>query len=165
MRILNEKAENVAVLSLTAHPRNPNRGNVEAIRQSIEAHGFYGALVAQRSTRHVLAGNHRLEAARQLGAVEVPVIWVDVTEDEALRILLADNAIAGEAQIDERALLAILSEIGTGGTGFADTDLARLMARLEPPPSMPPVDEEALPTYCCPRCLWEWSGEPRPSDD
>lgn len=167
MVILNQQIENVSVGSLRAHPRNPNRGDVEAIVESIRAHGFYGTLVVQRSTGYILAGNHRLEAARRVGAEFVPVIWVDVTEDEALRILLADNAIAGEAIVDDRALLAILSEIGVAGTGFTPPDLARLMARLEPTPVLPPAqaaDAEAQPMYCCPRCLYEWSGAPRPTD-
>jgi hypothetical protein len=56
--------ELVEVGELEPHPDNPREGNVDAIAESVEANGFSGAIVAQRSTGHVLAGNHRLLAAR-----------------------------------------------------------------------------------------------------
>lgn len=52
---------------LATHPENPRQGDVAAIAASIETNGFYGAVVAQKSSGHVLAGNHRLLAARERG--------------------------------------------------------------------------------------------------
>jgi len=73
--------------TLAPHPENPRRGATAAIVDSIQAHGFYGALIAQRSTRYVIAGNHRLQAAITAGLETVPVIWLDVTDEQARRIL------------------------------------------------------------------------------
>ena len=86
-----QKTELVKVDSLLCHPKNPRKGNLDIIVQSIQINGFYGCLVAQKGTRHVLAGNHRLKAAGIIGIEKVPVMWVDCTEEEAERILLADN--------------------------------------------------------------------------
>ena len=51
--------ELVAPRALRPHPRNPRRGDVDAIEESIAENGFYGCVVAQRSTGYILAGNHR----------------------------------------------------------------------------------------------------------
>ena len=38
------------IAELTEHPDNPNRGDVELLRDSIEHHGFYGAVLVQKSS-------------------------------------------------------------------------------------------------------------------
>ena len=91
MKLLNQAVEDVPLDQLKLHPRNANRGDASAILESINTNGFWGTIVAQRSTGYVLAGNHRLEAARSAGADQVPVAWVDVDDEAALRILVADN--------------------------------------------------------------------------
>ena len=124
--VINQRHEQVAVEKLTPHPRNPRKGDVEAIRQSIVVNGFYGVLVAQRSTRHILVGNHRYQAAVQAGIERVPVVWVDVDDEAALRILLADNRTNDLATYDDKELGALLEELlgtdlGLAGTGYLTT--------------------------------------------
>jgi hypothetical protein len=55
----------VPVDSLETHPRNVNQSDIGAIYESIGANGFYGTIVAQRSTGRILGGNHRYQAAVQ----------------------------------------------------------------------------------------------------
>jgi len=90
--------------------------------------------VAQRSTGHILAGNHRYLAAIEAGLNEVPVIWVDVDDDRALRILLADNKTNDDASYDQTALAEILTELANTsdllGTGFDGDELDQLIADL-----------------------------------
>ncbi len=104
-----EAAEPVKNLKL--HPRNPRRGQTDLIQRSIESHGFYGAVVAQRTTGYVLAGNHRLLAAQATGRTELPVLWVDADDDEALRILLVDNRASDLATYDEGELAKLLRDL------------------------------------------------------
>lgn len=129
--------ESVAVERLIPHPENPRRGNVDAVVESIRANGFYGALVVQRSTCHVLAGNHRLLAATQLGMTKVPVAWVDCDDETARRILVADNRSSDLAVWDDAALAALLRDIGDSGgldgTLFSDDELDRLLRDLAGP--------------------------------
>lgn len=130
--MVNAGFEMVRCDTLLQHEHNPNRGNVAAIQRSIEANGFYGAVVAQRSTRKVLAGNHRLQAAAKAGIDRVPVLWVDADDEAALRILLADNQLAKKAGYDRQGLHDLLSELqaeGLEGTGY-DTDDLDALARL-----------------------------------
>lgn len=122
----------VAVDSVVPHPDNPRRGDVEAIGRSIEANGFFGALVVQESTRHILVGNHRWMGARAQGLAEVPAIIVDCDDAAARRILTVDNRAAELAEWDEEALAALLSGMaaepgGLDGVLFTEADLAELV--------------------------------------
>lgn len=134
--VLNQAYELVPVAQLRQHPRNANTGDIGAIHQSIQATGFYGAIVAQTSTGFVLAGNHRLAAAQHAGLSEVPVTWVDVDDEEALRILLVDNRTAELATRDDQAIATILQELaatpeGLLGTGYDGDDLDTLLFDLQ----------------------------------
>lgn len=91
MKIINQEHKTVPIDTIKPHPQNPREGDIGAIHTSITKNGFYGAIIVQKSTGHVLAGNHRLAAAQQAGATEIPAIIVDVDNETALKILLADN--------------------------------------------------------------------------
>jgi len=136
--IINQNAELVDVATLQRHPANPRKGDLAAVVESIETNGFFGFIVAQVSTRHVIAGNHRLMAAKQLGIDEVPTVWVDVDDEQAMRILLADNRTSDLATYDNDQLEALLTELagsdlGLIGTGYDDEDLDRLLGDFSLP--------------------------------
>jgi hypothetical protein len=140
--VANAEIETVPVSMLSTHPENPRIGDMRAIGESVAAHGFYGVLVAQRSTGRVLAGNHRLVAARAAGITELPVAWLDVDDDEARRILLADNRATDLATYDDDALADLLAslestEVGLEGTLYVDDDAAEpalVFVEMEPEP-------------------------------
>ena len=127
----NEAIENVDPTTLSLHPENPRQGDVGAIVTSIEKNGWFGTLVAQRKTRQVLAGNHRLQAAIALEMDSVPVYWVDVDESEAKRILLADNRTSDLATWDDTILVTLLESLATNdellGSGYDGDDLDALL--------------------------------------
>lgn len=101
----------VPVGDLTEHPRNPRRGDVPAIGRSMLRHGFAGALVVQRSTGHVLAGNHTLKAARERGLARVPVLFVDMDDAQALSYMLDHNRSSDLAGYDDAVLIDDLHEL------------------------------------------------------
>ena len=120
---------------LTCHPRNPRQGDVGAIIDSIRAHGFYTPLIVQTATGHVLAGNHRLLAARTLNMDHVPVVWYDCDDEEALRVLLVDNRLPDMAKYDEELLAELLVELADTptrwtGTGYGDAEIADLLKSI-----------------------------------
>lgn len=129
---------------LLEHPDNPRRGDEEAIEASMAAHGFYGAVLAQTSTRRIIAGNHRTRVARRRGEATVPVLWLDVDDDQARRLLLVDNRTSDDARYDDRVLTDLLAELAAAGdltgTGWDPTDLARLLKRWDTP-----GDPDAIP--------------------
>lgn len=160
--------------ALVPFPGNPRRGNVDAIRASIRANGFFGALVVRRSTREILAGNHRFLAGVAEGMTKFPVNFVDVDEVQARKILLADNRTGDLGSYDENALADILRSLSAtadevesaiAGTGYSVDEVAAILdSAAAPLPGAPPAEFPAfgddLPTqHRCPKCAYVWSGE------
>ena len=143
--------EYVEVGTLTTHPRNARDGDIGAIITSIQKNGWFGTVVAQKSTRYILAGNHRFQAARQLGMTHVPVFWVECDDERALAILVADNRTSDIGRWDEQGLIDILSDLQQSdmllGTGYDDEDLAKLLGDVG---SEQVEKEERL--IECPKC-------------
>lgn len=136
MTVHDQTFELVSVDQLTPHPENPRIGDVDVLAGSIQENGFYGAVVVQKSTGYVLAGNHRLKAARNRGIEEIPVAWVDVDDDRARRILLADNRTGDLGTYDDDLLADLLKDLAQTeealrGTGYTPEDLDNLMALLD----------------------------------
>lgn len=134
-RVINKEIEQVAIDLLKHHPRNANNGDVEAIKKSLAVNGWYGSVVVNTGTKHILAGNHRVMAAKALGWETVPVQWVDVTPEEELRILVVDNRTTRIGQDDTTKITDILAElantpIGLDGTGYGAADLDALIDEL-----------------------------------
>ena len=163
------------VTGLAEHPRNPRQGDVGAVVESIRANGYMAPIVVQSSTRFVIDGNHRLKAAVALGMPKVPVVWVDVPDDVAVRYLLAANRTSDLAAYDDAALIELLAELartddGLTGTGYDGDDLEALLVDLNPPmpvalASVNPVDPLAgHQEHRCPSCGHSWSGSCTPTE-
>ena len=137
-RIITQTIERVALARLREHPLNPRRGNMEAVKESIDNNGFFGTIVANKRTGYILAGNHRARAALAAGLDAVDVAWVDVDEDAEQRILLADNRTSDLGDYDNEALATLLdglaqSQAGLVGTGYDQAALDALLEGLTPP--------------------------------
>jgi ParB-like chromosome segregation protein Spo0J len=119
--------QSVAISSLTPYPTNPRRGDINAIASSLTAHGQYRPIVVQASTKFVLAGNHTLKAAKKLGWKKIKAVLVEVDEDTAKKIVLADNRLTDLAGYNEpllKSLLQALPELD--GTGFTQSEVETL---------------------------------------
>jgi hypothetical protein len=149
MNIVDQEFTNVPIDRIQPHPRNPNRGDVGAIAESIEANGFYGIVGFQKSTGNILFGNHRYEAARLANATHIPAMEIDVDDVEALRILTVDNRAAEKSQRDLERLAAILdqlkdTEIGLSGTGYTTEDFDSITEELDR--AMTTIGDEDAPS-------------------
>lgn len=103
------------------HERNVRQGDIGAICTSLEAHGQYRPIVIHKETNRILAGNHTFLSAQALGWDKIAVTFVDCDEEQALRILLADNRANDLATYDDAALSAILQELATTEIGLLGT--------------------------------------------
>ena len=134
IKTLTEGVEHIGIDAVKCHPKNPRKGNVDLVKESIQVNGFFGALVVQRSTGYILAGNHRWMAAKDLGMQFVPVIYVDVTDRQAEKILLADNRTSDVAEYNNTVLAEILSQLSDldslAGTGYDDAFLENLIEEI-----------------------------------
>jgi len=120
---------------LREHPANPNQGDEGAVCESLDAHGFYGAVLVQESTGIVFAGNTRLRSARDKGMAGIPGFWCQVDDDTRDRILSVDNEATRKGRNDESKLVALLTGLaqqprGLEGTGFDGDDLDALIAAM-----------------------------------
>lgn len=148
MKIANQSFAEVDPKTLQPHPDNPQEGDKEAIAESIDENGFFGYVIVQKSTNRVIAGWHRCSEAIKAGLETIPAMILDVSDDQAVRILLADNRtqsrMKGSVRNDRLVenLKRIQAKKGTlRGTGYSGDHLAKLRKDLEPPPP-PPDDEE-----------------------
>ncbi|NRQ31296.1 ParB N-terminal domain-containing protein [Nonomuraea sp. NN258] len=122
----------VPVADLEPHPDNPHCGDVDVIAESIEKNGFYGTVLVQKSRMRIIAGEHRWRGAKAKGLGKVPALILDVDDDAALRILLADNRTAEIGGYDDSTLAELLRGLDDlDGTGWTDDDLNDLLADLD----------------------------------
>lgn len=129
--IINQETRLVSVEDIATHPKNPNRAEIARIVESIEENGFYGTIVVQRSTGYIIKGNHTYRAAVAAGLEEVPVTYVEIDDDRAVRIMIADNRIAEFGERDEEVLAELMKGLdGLEGTGYSEEEFADLLAEL-----------------------------------
>jgi hypothetical protein len=144
--------EAVPLERLTPSPENVNEGDVGAIAESIQTNGFYGSVIAQRSSGTIIAGEHRWRAAQATGGETVPVIWLDVDDEQARRIRLVDNRTTRLGRDDPAALADLLRELsstsaGLAGTGFDGDDLDDLCRALALGETDPNHEWVGMPAY------------------
>lgn len=128
--------------------KNPRKGSVQTIAESLDRNGQYRAIVVNRGTHtgrpnEVLAGNHTFLAAKQLGWQAIAAHVIDVTDDQANRIVLVDNRSSDIATNDDDMLIVLLDELGGDleGTGFNRDDLSALLDDVEP--DIEPMETES----------------------
>jgi len=136
-------AEYVSPDTLTPWSRNPRHNDdaVEGVAASIVRFGFAAPIIARRSTREVIAGHTRLKAAQMLGLDKVPVRFVDLGEEEAHALALADNKLGEFATWDDRQLADVLADMARASVSIEDLGWSQeeLEALLNPaaPREMP----------------------------
>lgn len=155
------EATRAPTADLTTYHRNPRRGNVDRIAESLRVNGQYRTLCVNLGTHtgrphEVLAGNHTLLAARQLGWDTIAVTYVDVDDDQAARIVVVDNRSAELADNDDELLAALLADLSDlDGTGYTDDELGELTKSLAEPEFAPEDDDVRLDRKSvtdCPKC-------------
>lgn len=125
------EAIKVKVTDLKEFTGNPRKGNVKELKLSLEANGQYKPIVVQKSTNLILAGNHLWKAATELGWSEINVVYADVDDAQAKKIVATDNRLADLGTYDEQLLLDLLGEIDLVGTGYIPADVDDLLAMLQ----------------------------------
>lgn len=96
-------------------PGNPRRGDVDAVARSYATFGQRKPVVVRRDEEGraiVVAGNHQLAAAKQLGWTHLAVAWADdLTFEQAQAFALADNRTAELGGYDDELLAAAIAAI------------------------------------------------------
>ena len=108
--------DEVNVEELVPDDKNARKGSVGELMKSLSDFGQHRPIVAQRSTKRVIIGNHMLEAAKALGWSTIAVTFVDDDDVTAIKRGLADNLTADRSGWDEKQLASLLSELGEDAT-------------------------------------------------
>lgn len=125
--------ETVIAETLKEYPGNPRKGDIDKIAESLKANGQYKPIVVQRDTNFVLVGNHTLKAIKKLGWDFVDVVWADVDDMEAKRIVLADNRTSDGSTYDYTALNEMIMTLpDLEGTGYDKAALDQLINSVNP---------------------------------
>lgn len=115
------------ISTLKEYPGNARRGNISVLVESLKVNGQYRPIVVQKSTNYVLAGNHLLRAAKSLGWEKIDAVFIDCDDEQALKIVIADNRTADLGEYDDDLLRRLLEDLDSlEGTGYTEADLAEL---------------------------------------
>lgn len=137
----------VPIERLSEHPDNSRVHDEDLIDESVETNGFYGAIYCQEGRDRILAGHGRVGSLLRRGATTVPVIWLDVDDDTADRILAVDNRSDDRSGYQTERLAAFLQRLQANnnlvGTGFNHGDVNTLLARVQA--GAPTLPSSAVP--------------------
>lgn len=123
----------VPIDDLQMHHKNPRIGNVEAIAESLRENGQFKAILVNVGTQtgranEILAGNHTWLGMKSLGEEHIYASFVDVSEEEGVKILLADNKIGQLGSFDEKIIGDLFKGLpDVSGTGFNQDEVDKLL--------------------------------------
>ncbi len=137
---LNQDIEitHLPIKDLRPDPANPRRmadEELESLTRSIRKYGFVEPIIARKDDKLVIGGHQRLLAVRKLVLKQVPVVLVDLSEDQAHLLNLALNRISGSW--DQELLAQLLGDlkavpdVDLSLTGFSEDELRKHLKSLE----------------------------------
>ena len=120
---------------LHAWPENPKKvteQQVSRLARTINRFGFGSPITARKANCEIIAGHRRWRAAKRLKLTHVPVRFLDVTEDEAHKMAIADQRAADESKWDNDALAGMVEDWRDDGEdldelGFSEAETSKLL--------------------------------------
>ena len=140
-----------------ANWRRHPQAQQDALRGILAQVGYADALLARETPNGLMLIDGHLRAETTPDQ-EVPVLVVDVTEEEAALLLATLDPLAGMAVADPVKLAALMD-----GLKVDSEALRAMLTAAIPLPVTPPAEfaeyDEAIPTeHTCPKCGYAWSG-------
>lgn len=114
--IINEKIKHLIkpIDKLRPLQNNPRRGDVDAIMASLQEFGQVTPIVVRPNddgTYTILAGNHRVEAAKRLGWSHLAVVEYEADDTTAVAFALADNRSSDLGSVDADILYDVIVDV------------------------------------------------------
>jgi DNA modification methylase len=106
------------------NPRTHSKEQMDQLKKSIEKFGIVDPIICNSATERnnvIIGGHFRVEAAKELGITNIPVVYIniaDITKEKELNVRL--NKTTGEFDLD---LLAEFDEAFLSDIGFDSQDL------------------------------------------
>jgi site-specific DNA-methyltransferase (adenine-specific) len=105
--------------------------------------GVVQSVIVNKRTGRLVDGHLRVELALEQGQPTVPVVYVDLSEADELKILATIDPVSGLAETDREALASVLAQVETDDPG-----LQALLIHLGKDPAsglLDGVDPDAVP--------------------
>lgn len=110
------KVQYVPVDAVKPNSYNPNRQtdkDFDLLLRSMREDGFTQPIIVHAESKMIVDGEHRWRAARELGLPEVPVVFVDMSDEQMRVSTLRHNRARGSEDVDRGAqVLRDLRELG-----------------------------------------------------
>ena len=128
----------VGIDDLRPDPANPRRigdEELESLTRAIREFGFVDPIIARKEDKTVIGGHQRLVAARRLGLKTVPVVYVDLSQEQARLLNLSLNKISGSW--DQELLARLLADLDQSPdvdltlTRFGEDEINKLLKSLD----------------------------------
>tara|TARA_R110000787_G_scaffold28202_2_gene77103 strand:+ start:331 stop:882 length:552 start_codon:yes stop_codon:yes gene_type:complete len=113
--------ENKIVGTGTEHPEqllaNPNNWRIhpktqqDALESLLDDVGWVQNIIVNQRTGHVVDGHMRAAVAISRNETEVPVVYVDLTDDEERKVLASLDPIGAMAATDKDAIIDLIASI------------------------------------------------------
>ena len=118
--------ENRIIGTGTEHPEqllaNPNNWRIhpksqqDAVESSLDGVGWVQHIIVNQRTGHVVDGHMRASVAISRNEQEVPVVYVDLTDEEERQILATYDPIGAMAVADKAMLAELVENVSMSDT-------------------------------------------------
>lgn len=150
---------------LRPHPQNwrvHTQAQREALQGILGEIGYADALIARQlpdKSYQLLDGHLRAETTPN---TRVPVLVVDLDDDEAAKLLASLDPLAAMAGSDPAQLDALLAGLKSESAALSAMweGMTSQVAEAIAPAEFKEIDESIETAYCCPKCGYRWSGSP-----
>tara|TARA_R110000803_G_scaffold4352_1_gene14784 strand:+ start:665 stop:1261 length:597 start_codon:yes stop_codon:yes gene_type:complete len=126
------------------NPRNLTDEQKDGIKQSLTEFGFVNPLVVNSNPDRkdtLIGGHQRLKVAIEMGYTEVPVVYVNLTEQQERELNIRLNRNTGEWDLD--SLAEHFTKGNLGDWGFDDEELSVLFKNTSK--TIKPKDKDQVP--------------------
>lgn len=159
----------ISTETLIPHPKNPRSRPEEQIpllKAGILHFGFTNPILVQKSTNFIVAGHGRQLAALELNLPEVPIIYWDISDEEAEAHMIADNKIGMMSTWNEEILRSWMEEKQKSKvvelSGFSRDEINYIVqTNFDPDPKgaagQAKLDALVPIMVKCPECEWEFN--------
>lgn len=136
--------------TLTPHALNWRTHGAQqraVLEQVLDEIGFVQDVIVNERTGNLVDGHLRLELALERGEPSLPVVYVDLSEEEERRILLTLDPISAMAGVDTANLTALMEGMALGEDAWTKmlADLARSNGIDPAPPLDGATDPDEVP--------------------
>lgn len=131
-------------------PKNPRKITERAVTKVaalIKQFGFSNPILVRLANGEIIGGHTRYRAALKLGMASVPVRYMDLSEEDAHALAIADNRSGEETEWDDKLLAEQIRGMRKGGRevaslAFDDDEIDAILKRASEPDHIDGLDAD-----------------------